>query len=580
MAAGLGVFGLLFPVGAEALSSPEAPAKVYFSNGGRIVSVNADGSDRTVLTRQGKVTSPEALGHVSPEVSPDRSRMVFAFRNNSGVVGHRLIMSSVDGTAAEVVLADRPNLAQGRTPTWTPDGERLVVAREVQKGKVSTPSVVSIHPDGSGMTTLFSLPGQVDRFPYDERLVVNRAEMSPDGGRLLVEVDNVYKDNDTRLEVVDLTSGERRSLGEQTRSGSWSADGSSIIYVSSRGSRGEYCEVPGTDCLKSGDIFVAGADGSDRQRVTTTAANEDSPSWSPDGDRILYTSNRVMPRFEAATEVYSMKADGTCRVALTNGAPGSFSPVWGGSGSGAQPVCGQAPPPVLVEVNPKPVDSLRPVYWAGRNAGGLLLSSAGVFFNLFYYLTYEDCDLAVPAACNGALGLTSGPVCQFDGRDVLSDVFGRKDASFSLRRGAAVVTWPDPQGRVVGVLAGGSLSWVTSWGDRAAASSLELVDRLQLLPGTKAPVGRLPAARVPVRDLRMLRKVERTVDRLGSVRAAAAKFNSKQRWVREYLRFGKRIRLLGPIRTVRCPARGQSDSSRGGDVSNSVSPGLFSLSGG
>jgi Tol biopolymer transport system component len=553
VAAGLGMFGLLFPVAAGALSPPEAPAKVYFSNGGRIVSVNADGSDRTVLTRQGKVTWPGTLGqtgHFSPEISPDRSRMVYTFRNPDSPDyddANRVMIASVDGSGAKRILADRPNLAGGRTPTWTPDGARLVVAREAQKRRISIPSVVSVLPDGSGMKTLFTLPKQVDKPPFDERLVVNRAEMSPDGSKLLVEVNNVYMDDDTHLEVVDLASGKRRSLGEQTRSGSWSADGASIIYVSSRGSKNEYCEELDDDCLKSGDIFVVDADGSDRRRVTTTAANEDSPSWSPDGERILYTSNSVMPRSKAATEVYSMKTDGTCRVALTNGAPGSFTPVWGGTGFGADPTCGQQPPPVLTEIRPTPDDSFRPVLWAGQNANGQLLSSASVVFG--YGFHYGDCDLAV-GPCGAPAWIASLPVCYWAG--LLSGTVGQKGLRLQARRGGAVLSEPTgTQG--LSVFAGSSMSFILSWGGRRVATNLKLADQLKVLTEADLPVGRLAAPRWPVLDVRILKKVERTVSLLGSVRAAALRLDLKPRWVRETLRFGKQIRSLGPIRTVRCP---------------------------
>jgi TolB protein len=544
---------MLFPVAAGALSPPEAPAKIYFSNGGRIVSVNADGSDRTVLTRQGKVTWPGFLGqtgHFSPQVSPDRSRMVFTFRNADSPTNddaNRVIIASADGSGAQQVLADRPNLRGDHMPTWTPDGERLVVVGEAQNGKRSTPFVVAVRPDGSETERLFTLPDQIDRPPFDERLVLNRAEMSPDGSKLLVEVDNAYMDDDTHLEVVDLASGMRRSLGEQTRSGSWSADGDSIIYVSSRGSRSEYCEQLDDDCLKSGDIFVVNADGRDRRRVTTTAANEGSPSWSPDGERILFTSNAVMPRSGAATEVYSMKTDGSCRVALTNGSPGSFTPVWAGTGSGAAPVCGQAPPTVLAEVRPTPIDSFGHVLWAGQNAGGQLLSSTEVLFGYEFY--YGDCDLAA-GLCGAPAWIASFPVCYWEG--FLSGSVGQKGLRLQTRRGGAVLSEPTGS-RGLSVFAGSSMSFIWSWGGRRVATNLKLVDQLRVLTEADLPVGRLAAPRFPVQDRRLLLRVERTVRRLGSVRAAALSLDRKQRWVRENLRFGKRIRSLGPIRTVRCP---------------------------
>jgi Tol biopolymer transport system component len=553
VAAGVGVLGLLFPVAAGALSPPEAPAKVYFSNGGRIVSVNADGSDRTVLTRKGKLTWPGTLGqtgHFSPEVSPDGSRMVYMSRSlkqSDLGDGNRLMIASTDGSGVQEILADRPNLKSGRTPTWTPDGGRLVVVGEVQDSRRSMPYVVSLRPDGSEAERLFTLPDQIDGPPFDERLVLDRAEMSPDGSKLLVELNNVYMDNDTRLEVVDLASGKRRSLGEQTRSGSWSADGSSIIYVSSRGSRSEYCEELDDDCLKSGDIFVVDADGSGRRRVTTTAANEGSPSWSPDGERILYTSNAVMPRSKAATELYSMRLDGTCVVALTNGTPGSFSPVWGATGSGADPVCGQAPPAVTTEVRPKPIDSFRPILWAGQNASGQLLSSTDLSFG--YGLHYGDCDLNT-GPCGAPAWIASFPVCYWEG--FLASSLGQKGMRIQARRGSAVLSEPTGT-KGLGVFAGRSLSFILSWGGRRVATNFKLADQLRILTEADLPGGRLAPPRWPVQDVRILRKVERMVNRLGSVRAAAQRLERKPRWVRENLRFGNRVRSLGPIQTVRCP---------------------------
>jgi dipeptidyl aminopeptidase/acylaminoacyl peptidase len=556
LAAGLGCLGLLFPAGSAALTPPEAPAKVYFSNGGRIISINADGSGRTVLTRHDRVTFPGRLGQTgdfSPEVSPDNSRMVYSFVNSDGPDysrKNRVMLASADGSGAERILADRPNVAQGRTPTWTPNGQRLVAIKEVTKGRISTPSVVSILPDGTGMRTLVTYPKQVDRFPFDERLVLNYARMSPEGDRLLVEVDNAYMDNDTRLEVVDLASGKRRSLGDQTRSGSWSADGSSIIYVSSRGSKDEFCEELDDDCLLSGDLFASDADGGDRRRLTTTAANEDSPSWSPDGGRVLFTSNYVMPRSKAATEVYSMKADGTCRVALTNGSPGSFTPVWAETGSGAQPVCGQAPPPVLTEIRPRPLDSFRPVYWAGQNVNGKLLSGADVLFG--YGFTYDDCDLTT-GPCGRSSWISSFPACEWEGafHGVLEDVRVLK------RRGGAAV-FAEPGSRGIGglsVLAGGSFSFVLTWGERsrARASNLELVEHLRRLSETHEPTHGLPAARLPASDLRNMKKAERAVRRQGSVREAALRLERRPRWIRQNLRMGRVLRSLGPLRSVKCP---------------------------
>jgi hypothetical protein len=366
---------------------------------------------------------------------------------------------------------------------------------------------------------------------------------------LLVQLEYTYRDTGSRLEIVDLETGKRRSLGSQTHSGSWSPDGASIIYVSSKGAtKGDCVYLYAFRCALPGDIFISNADGTDRRRLRKTAAIEDDPSWNPAGDRIVYSSNPVMPRSGAATEIYSMKPDGSCRVALTNGAPGSFNPVWGGPGSGTQPVCGQPPPEVLAEVDLRGTGSPRSGYWIGKNAGGTLLSQAfvGGYSAVF---SYADCDLTVPSACRrGSFASYSLKICAMSG--TLS-VLGHRDTVFLARRGAAVFFDGFSSGaNGVWMLSGSELTM--AWGrDRKAA--LQLIDRLQPVPGTGKPVRRLPAPRISSRDLRTLKVVEREVRRLGSVDAAAAELGRKRVWVGDVLRFGRRIRSLGPIRTIKCP---------------------------
>jgi Tol biopolymer transport system component len=61
------------------------------------------------------------------------------------------------------------------------------------------------------------------------------------------------------------------------------------------------------------DIFVINADGTGEARLTTTPGGDFSPDWSPDGQRIVFTSDR-----DANREIYVMNADGSGQVRLTN----------------------------------------------------------------------------------------------------------------------------------------------------------------------------------------------------------------------------------------------------------------------
>jgi Tol biopolymer transport system component len=82
---------------------------------------------------------------------------------------------------------------------------------------------------------------------------------------------------------------------------------------------------------RKSDIERVALDGSGRRAVLATSAFETNPVPSPDGTRIVFTSDRDRrgpTRLGPGTEVYTMKLDGTDIVRLTtNQAPDLF-PDW------------------------------------------------------------------------------------------------------------------------------------------------------------------------------------------------------------------------------------------------------------
>jgi Tol biopolymer transport system component len=77
--------------------------------------------------------------------------------------------------------------------------------------------------------------------------------------------------------------------------GSWSADGRKLVYGSANLRVGD-----------KGEIYVVNADGTGKRRLTRNAAFDCCPSWSPDGKKILFTSDR-----DGNGEIYVMNADGS-----------------------------------------------------------------------------------------------------------------------------------------------------------------------------------------------------------------------------------------------------------------------------
>jgi len=88
--------------------------------------------------------------------------------------------------------------------------------------------------------------------------------------------------------------------------GTWSPDGSRIAFVSDRDGNFE--------------LYVADADGGNPRRLTTTGDMELSPEWTPDGRQLLYVVQAAGGRTQ---QLWIMEVDGTGARALTTDAQGA-----------------------------------------------------------------------------------------------------------------------------------------------------------------------------------------------------------------------------------------------------------------
>lgn len=91
---------------------------------------------------------------------------------------------------------------------------------------------------------------------------------------------------------------------------SYSPDRTRIVYSSDKGGPGNY------------DIWVADADGLNPQRLTSEPGLDNTPVWTPDGKRIVFTSSRA-----GHSQIYSMTAQGTDTHPMTSGAAATQEPA-------------------------------------------------------------------------------------------------------------------------------------------------------------------------------------------------------------------------------------------------------------
>ena len=184
--------------------------------------------------------------------------------------------------------------------SWSPDGQRLTFSSGVQ-GNPGRWNIYVVNVDGSGQQQLTRDAGQDPAWsPDGQRIAFTSIRRNERPGRPRWL---------TLLHVVNADGSERRELARQSNSDasfSWSPDGQRIAFVSDR---------DGND-----EVYVVNVDGGLRN-LTRNPARDGHPVWSTDGRTVGFVSNRGGNR-----DIYVMNADGTRQRNLTRGLP---QPAWG-----------------------------------------------------------------------------------------------------------------------------------------------------------------------------------------------------------------------------------------------------------
>jgi TolB protein len=306
----LGAVGAALAVPAGA-THPGTNGKLLFErpagNGAAVdlFSTEADGSGVTRLT-----TPKDAEGDAS--WSPDGSKIALTCAKNLRRGPYEICSMNADGSGYTQLTRHR---AFSISPAWSPDGTRIVYSTGGNQQRLHV-----MNADGSG----------------DRQLTRNRGthygdpQWSPDGSTIAVAIGksgDTPRSFDSSIGLIDAADGGNlRRLtprrGRDELNPNWSPDGASIAF-----------EVNALFNVRQSDIWLMNADGAGKQRLTSTRFYETNPVFSPDGTRIAFTGDRdnrslSTGRLERGFELYTMAADGSDVVRVTDNRRADLFPDW------------------------------------------------------------------------------------------------------------------------------------------------------------------------------------------------------------------------------------------------------------
>jgi uncharacterized protein YgiM (DUF1202 family) len=310
------------PVSQTATAADQSTlGKLVFTtgSGGDLYMINADGTDLRKL----------AGGVIDPVVSPNGQQVAFT-RWDGAEMGTVYTLNLADGNE-RVVLA---NTLQAKSPTWSPDGQQLIVS--FQHGGIRNPQeecrtfdaddgfqlpsnikIIKMHFGANGLTVCFVrmedlqwglrqvdlATGQFEDLPAD--LYSFSPTWDPN------QAWRVLYNTDKGLMQLDLAQNTRAPITSDTRDTGpvFSPDGQKLALTYQQH---DHWEVYTYD-LATGS----------RQRLTKPPILADpqyssaAPAWSPDGSQIAFVTDRTGQYPEDIIwEIWVMNADGSNPHAL------------------------------------------------------------------------------------------------------------------------------------------------------------------------------------------------------------------------------------------------------------------------
>ncbi len=242
---------------------------------------------------QRPVTAHKTIS-LSPAFSPSNDAVAYT-SYFSGRPGLYLVLLP-SGSKRAVVTDGSLNA----NPTFSPDGQRIAFTRSLGDGNSE---IFVCNRDGSGLRQLTHANG-IDANP----------SWSPSGREIAF---TSSRSGEPQLYTMDADGANLRRIslqGEYNDGAEWSPDGTRLTYCSRSGSN-------------RFDVLLADLVTLETTRLTSGPASNESPTFSPDGQRIAFA--RTLGSGPGRTQIFAMDVDGGHPQQLTSSG-NNWAPSWSG----------------------------------------------------------------------------------------------------------------------------------------------------------------------------------------------------------------------------------------------------------